>query len=212
MIIADKLMLYNKYINTFSFCTRLTTKLVKKETTRTTGKWVKEQLIFLGPTYVKIGQIVSNRTDIFPDYITHELSALQNDVPSFPYNDVKDIFASETSHPIEHYFESFEHIPFAAASIGQVHIAKLKKSRRKVVVKVQRPHIKTEFEKDFMILNDLFWIANIINNRTVNDIVNILNETITALYEEFDFENETNNILIFNKILEQNKNIRAQHQ
>tara|TARA_Y100000816_G_C26096602_1_gene580469 strand:- start:692 stop:2158 length:1467 start_codon:yes stop_codon:yes gene_type:complete len=207
MTIGEKLLLTNRYINTFKFCTQLADKIARKELNNQTGRWMKDQLVILGPTYVKLGQVISSRNDLFPDYITTELSELQNNVPGFEFSQVSEIFETETNDPLTTYFDHVEPKPIAAASIGQVHLATLKSNQKKVIIKVQRPNIQLQFEKDVLILNDLINLANFINSKTLNDIVSVIDETIQSLRKEFNFKNETENILIFNKLLYNNEEI-----
>lgn len=105
----------------------------------------------LGPTFVKLGQILSTRPDLVPVSLIHELSKLQDDVPPFPASQVTAIIESELSMSVADVFERFDTIPYAAASIGQVHRARFK-TGEEVIVKVQRPNIKQMIEVDLEIL------------------------------------------------------------
>jgi len=84
----------------------------------------------LGPTFVKLGQILSTRPDLIPLEYLKELSKLQDQVPSFPYEDVRETIKSETGKFPEEIFEHFDETPLAAASIGQVHKAALTMARK----------------------------------------------------------------------------------
>ena len=117
----------------------------------TTARRVRLAIEELGPTFVKLGQILSTRPDLIPLEYVQELSKLQDQVPSFPYEDVREIFKSETGKFPEEIFLRFEKTPLAAASIGQVHRAQLK-GGEEVVVKVQRPRIRRTIEVDLEIL------------------------------------------------------------
>ncbi|WP_094227722.1 ABC1 kinase family protein [Methanolobus psychrotolerans] len=108
----------------------------------------------LGPTYIKLGQILSVRQDLIPPEYTKELSKLQDDVQPFGIKEAETIIKEELGSSIEDLFEQFEEIPIAAASIGQVHRAKLK-SGEDVVVKVQRPGIGKIIEADLDILHSI---------------------------------------------------------
>ena len=92
----------------------------------------------LGPTYVKLGQVLSTRPDLIPTDFTQELSKLQDKVPPFSFDEAKKTVESEFSKPLEELFVFFSETPIAAASIGQVHKARLKDGEM-VAVKVQRP-------------------------------------------------------------------------
>jgi len=94
----------------------------------------------LGPTFVKLAQVLSNRPDILPEALIKELEKLQDRVSPFPFEEAKAIIEKEIGQPIEEMFDDFNPKPLASASIGQVHRARLKNGDE-VVVKVQRPHI-----------------------------------------------------------------------
>ena len=83
------------------------------------GAWTRDQLLDLGPTFVKLGQIVSTRGDLYPPEFTKELESLQDNVPPVDYDVVKDVVNLD-------YFAEFDQVPFKSASIGQVHRATLK--------------------------------------------------------------------------------------
>ena len=120
----------------------------------TPAERLREAFEELGPTFVKLGQILSTRPDLIPqDYIV-EFSKLQDHVPPFPYDNVKQIIQDELSKSPDEIFRHFEQIPIAAASIGQVHRATLKNGKE-VVVKVQRPDIQEEIEADIEIMMHL---------------------------------------------------------
>ncbi|UCG22745.1 MAG: hypothetical protein JSW55_11225, partial [Chloroflexota bacterium] len=105
----------------------------------------------LGPTYVKMGQIVSSRADVLPPDWAEEMDKLQSDVPPFPYENVVEILQDELNDRPEELYATFEVEPFAAASTAQVHKATLH-TGEEVVVKVQRPHIHTEVKADVGIM------------------------------------------------------------
>ena len=104
----------------------------------------------LGPTYVKLGQVLSTRPDLIPVDFTLELSKLQDKVPPFSFDEAKKTVESEFNKPLEELFVFFSETPIAAASIGQVHKARLKDGEM-VAVKVQRPGIKKIIEIDLEI-------------------------------------------------------------
>lgn len=104
----------------------------------------------LGPTFIKIGQILSTRTDLLPLDMINELSNLQDKIAPFPFEEVMRIIADEIA-PIDEIFSSFSEEPLAAASIGQVHRARLK-TGEEVVVKVRRPNVERTVEIDLEIL------------------------------------------------------------
>lgn len=104
----------------------------------------------LGPTFVKMGQILSTRPDLLPVEFIRELEKLQDNVPPFPHTEVEEIIQSELRAPLKEIFKSFEETPLASASLGQVHRAQLADGED-VVVKIQRPRIQKTIEVDLEI-------------------------------------------------------------
>ena len=153
----------------------------------------------LGPTFIKLGQILSVRPDLVPLDLCYELSKLQDRVPPFGYEDVKkQIKESFGSYP-DKIFASFDPVPFAAASLGQAHRAQLKTGEN-VVVKVQRPDIRKMIETDIDILYSLAQLAN----RYMQDIkffdpITIVDEFSKTITKEIDFTYEAHNIDKFRK-------------
>ncbi len=112
---------------------------------------VRMALEELGPTFIKFGQILSTRPDLIPIEYIKELSKLQDQVSPFSYEEVRKIIRSETGKWPEEIFQDFDKTPLAAASIGQVHKARLRDSED-VVIKVQRPNIHKTVEVDLEIM------------------------------------------------------------
>jgi len=102
---------------------------------------VRQAIEELGPTFVKLGQIVSTRPDLVPPVLMAELAKLQDDVPPAPWEAIREQVESELGMPLSESFVDFQREPLAAASLGQVHAAVLP-SGEEVVVKVQRPGIE----------------------------------------------------------------------
>lgn len=126
------------------------------------GERIRLVIEELGPAYIKIGQIASTRADIIPPDILRELEKLQENVPSFSFAEVREIIEEELGSPLEDIFSQFDEEVIAAASIGQVHRARLRATGEQVAVKVQRPRIKAMIETDLEILMDL---ATLTENR-----------------------------------------------
>ena len=121
---------------------------VPEMSTATRTRVVMEKL---GPTYVKLGQIVSSQANVLPDDWRLELDKLQNDVPPVPYEQVREQIIAELGAPPEDLYASFDEVPLAAASLGQVHAATLHDGR-KVAVKVQRPNLERQVKADLGVI------------------------------------------------------------
>ncbi len=112
----------------------------------------------LGPIFVKFGQALSTRRDLLPADLADELAKLQDRVPPFPVDEAKDIIARAYGRPAEEVFERFDDEPLAAASIAQVHTARLR-SGEEVVVKVVRPGVRARIERDLEVMYVLAQLA-----------------------------------------------------
>ncbi|MBD2210272.1 AarF/ABC1/UbiB kinase family protein [Calothrix sp. FACHB-156] len=155
--------------------------------------WIRNTLLDLGPTFIKVGQLFSTRADIFPIEYVEELAKLQDKVPAFSYEQVEAIIERELGKKIPELFQSFDPVPLAAASLGQVHKAVLYTGEA-VVVKVQRPGLKKLFEIDLQILKG---IARYFQNHPKwgrgRDWIGIYEECCRILWEEIDYLNEGRN-------------------
>ncbi|WP_347491439.1 AarF/UbiB family protein [Desulfoscipio sp. XC116] len=141
----------------------------------------------LGPTFIKLGQLLSTRSDIFTAAYIKELEKLQDKVPPVPFADISELLELELGQTQSQIFSHFNPMPLAAASIGQVHEARLINGRR-VAVKVQRPGIRANVEVDMEILYDL---AGLAERHTVwgkiYKFTEMVEEFEHILQEELDF-------------------------
>lgn len=155
---------------------------------------VRRTLEDLGPTYIKLGQLLSGRGDLLPPGFTEELAKLLDAAPAFPYEDVVRQIEAELGRPPEEIFTYFEREPIAAASIGQVHRAVLPNGDH-VVVKVQRPNIKQIVRAD---LDLLMRQAQFLEKRSEAarnyNLVEIVEELGYSLINELDYTFEAQNI------------------
>ena len=112
------------------------------------------RLVFeeLGPSFIKLGQLMSTRADIFPPEFIEEFKKLQDQVPPEPLNDIVAVIEDELKHPISELFKTFSSESIAAASVAQVHVAELF-SGEKVAVKIIRPGIRKKIEKDIRLMD-----------------------------------------------------------
>jgi len=172
-------------------------KLLKRR--KKQAKWIRESLLELGPTFIKVGQLFSTRADIFPAEYVEELAKLQDQVPAFTYQQTKEIIEEEFGKPLNQLFASFDPSPLAAASLGQVHKAKLHNGEE-VVVKVQRPGLKQLFTIDLAILKQITrYFQNHPRWGKGRDWLGIYDECYRILWEETDYLNEGKNADTFRR-------------
>ncbi|MDB9373815.1 ABC1 kinase family protein [Nodularia sphaerocarpa] len=161
--------------------------------------WIRNTLLDLGPTFIKVGQLFSTRADIFPGEYVEELAKLQDKVPAFSYEQVEASIEEELGKKIPELFQNFEPIPLAAASLGQVHKAVLH-SGESVVVKIQRPGLKQLFEIDLQILKGITrYFQNHPKWGRGRDWLGIYEECCRILWEEIDYLNEGRNADTFRR-------------
>lgn len=165
----------------------------------TPPKRVKLMLEELGPTFVKLGQILSIRPDIVPKEYIIELEKLQDEVPGFEFEKVKEQIEKELRRNINEVFSNFNENPIAAASIAQVHKAVLKNGQE-VVVKVQRPNIVQLIKTDLEILGHMAaLIEKHIPESKPYDPVGVVKEFSEAIKRELNFNKEARNMERFRK-------------
>jgi ubiquinone biosynthesis protein len=163
------------------------------------SKWEKMRLVCeeLGPTFIKFGQILSNRPDLIPFELVLEFEKLQDRVPPMPDHRVKEVVVSELKKDIDELFAWFDPHPFASASMAQVHKVTLHSGKR-VALKVQRPGIKDIILEDIKVM---YTIAEILENRIPSlksfDPVGLVKNFESSILKELDFINESINIQRF---------------
>ncbi len=157
------------------------------------GERLRLVLEALGTTAIKLGQVLSTRPDLLPPDMISELQKLQDRVPAFPFEQVRQQVEAELDQPLSRVFPEFQEEPLAAASIGQVHRARLV-TGEDVVVKVQRPGIEEVIRTDLEILRDL---ARLAQRRTqwgkIYSFVEMADEFARTLQEEMDYQSEARN-------------------
>ncbi len=157
------------------------------------GLKLRHTLQELGPTFIKLGQIVSSRRDSVPEEITTELAKLQDDVTSFPFEKVREIVEGELGDTLENLFADFNEEPLATASIGQVHVAHLFTGEQ-VAIKIRRPDIQPTIETDLEILHNLARLMedkfDWAKNYRLQDMIE---EFASSLRDELDYQVEGRN-------------------
>ncbi len=170
-----------------------------KKRTRKRAIWLRESLLQLGPTFIKVGQLLSTRADILPTESVEELSKLQDEVPAFTATRAKQIIELDLGKPIDEMFAYFDPTPLAAASLGQVHKAQLH-TGEEIVIKVQRPGLLKLFAIDLGILKRIAqYFQNHPKHGRGRDWVGIYEECSKILYQEADYLNEGRNADTFRR-------------
>jgi predicted unusual protein kinase regulating ubiquinone biosynthesis (AarF/ABC1/UbiB family) len=162
--------------------------------------FIRDGLLTLGPTFVKLGQVISTRTDVLPPTYTDVLKSLQDEVPAFSGARAKDIVSEELGKPTDEIFTDFSEEPLKAASLGQVHTAFYK--GKKVAIKVQRAGLKELFDVDLKNLRKLAVLLDKFDPKSDGadrDWVKIYEESARLLYLEIDYLNEADNCERFAK-------------
>jgi len=155
----DELLLSTKIFRPLRLLSYLTPGYWLRPKKLTRAMRIRLALEELGPIFIKFGQILSTRRDLLPDDIAIELAKLQDNVPPFHGDEARKIVEQAYERPVEEVFAQFDSTPLAAASIAQVHVARLHNGRE-VVVKILRPGIEASIHKDIELL---YFLANIAN-------------------------------------------------
>jgi predicted unusual protein kinase regulating ubiquinone biosynthesis (AarF/ABC1/UbiB family) len=155
----------------------------------------------LGPTFIKLGQLLSTRADLLPPAYLEALSRLQDQIEPFPYEEVDRIVSGELGVRISKAFGDFDPVPLAAASLAQVHRAHMRDGRA-VVVKVQRPNIREQIVEDLEALGEM---AQFLDSHTElgkrYDFANMQQGLRASLLRELDFKLEASNLVAFSENL-----------
>lgn len=171
-----------------------------------TGEKIRRAFEELGPTYVKLGQILSTRKDLLDQDIIDELSLLRDSVEPFDTDIAKEIFKEEIGLDIEKVFNEFNPTPIGAASIGQVYEAKLQNGED-VIIKIQRPNIESRIKSDLEILKGMVLAFKDGNKDSSIDVIQIIEEFQTQLIRELDYNFEAINAMKFRRMFENSREV-----
>ena len=182
-----------------------------KPETATLSVGERLRLVFeeLGPTYIKLGQVLANRPDLLPMEVVNELAKLMDAVPPFSYEEAEGVLVAELGGPVDSIFESLDKEPLAAASMAQVHRGVLK-TGEKVAVKVRRPGIRRSIAEDLDLLRAIAThFHTTIPEWSRFNLPGFIEEFGTTLNTEMDFVNEVSNIERFRRNFEEDPKITA---
>lgn len=170
--------------------------LMPADATVASPEELADDLEAMGPTYVKLGQILASRPDLLPEPYLQSLSRLHDQVKPFSFAEVEDIVTTELGVRISRAFSYFEQTPMAAASLGQVHRAALRDGRE-VVVKVQRPGIVPRIVEDFEVLGELGeWLDAHTEFGRRHRVRQVLEEFRLTIEQELDYRREAQNLIL----------------
>ncbi|QDZ21288.1 UbiB-like protein kinase [Chloropicon primus] len=172
--------------------------LYGNEAVKSRAAELRETLTYLGPSFIKAGQVLANRPDLIRADYMEELCVLQDDVPSFPDEEAFEIIERNLGRTIGETYSKISKEPVAAASLGQVYRATLKSTGEEVAVKVQRPGVLPTIEKDLVLFR---WLAGFLEDYSQRnlgcDAQLIVDEFGEKILEELDYNQEARNIQDF---------------
>lgn len=184
-----------KQIHVVTTFLELNTKLrIQKTPPKELGRWLANRVQHLGPTYVKIGQFISSRSDIFGEDFSEQFVNLRDQVPPMHKHESKKILSSIKSK--NNFIASIEESPLASASIGQVHKAKDSKGND-LLVKIKRSNIQDIVHKDLEFLRSLFTIAQLASVKNMTPTMTIFDDFEIFLKQEISFKLEQQNLVRF---------------
>ena len=160
-----------------------------------TGGELADDLEAMGPAFVKVGQLLSTRSDLLPPETLNELSRLQDAVEPFSYEEVERIVSEELGVRISKAFSRFDPAPVAAASLGQVHRAALRDGRE-VAVKVQRPNVREQILRDMETMEEIAGLLDRHSDQARRvGLVRMVEELRQSLLRELDYRLEAQNMI-----------------
>jgi len=172
------------------------------------AKRLTGRLAVLGPTLVKLAQLLSSRADILPEPYLSEISRLQDQVPPDQLAEVKAVIEAELEAPVAEVFQEFREEPIATASLGQVYRARV--NDQDVVVKVLRPGVEAVIALDLDIsFRLMFWLNILFPNHHVRGLTNVVREFSVRVRAEMDFRIEAQNIARFQSVFSGDRKVRA---
>jgi aarF domain-containing kinase len=164
---------------------------------------VRRAFEFLGPTFIKLGQVIASSPGLFPRRYADEFQHCLDRVPPFQLDRVKATIERELGKAIDQLFESFEDKPLGSASIAQVHGATLKADGQRVVIKVQRPKIERVVDADLWWMRRGAWVVSrLFKGARLANVQGVIRDFDRTIHEEIDFRRESANLEEFNRLMD----------
>jgi len=190
---VDKMLVDSDIVSSKKYFYILPWNWFRRKPVKNIPEKIRSMFEELGPVFVKLGQVISTRKDLLAEPIAKELSKLQDHVKPFPAEVSKSIVESELKSKITDIFQSFTTEPLASASIAQVHEAKLKDGSD-IIVKVVRPGIKKEIEKDLLLMKRIAkYLTSLSDEFRRMHLIEIVNDYEILVYDETDLIKEAAN-------------------
>ncbi len=163
---------------------------------------------YLGPTFIKLAQVLSARADVLPPVYIHELSTLQDQVPPNPVASIRQVIEEDLHTSLEELFESFEAVPLAAASLGQVHRAVYQ--GEEVAIKVLRPGVVDLVQIDLRVIFSILHLFHLFmpDSSFLRSLMTVITEFRRVIQEELNFTLEAHHVKIFQHNLQHEKFVR----
>ncbi len=185
----------NTFFKTFPFLKDTKRRKYKQLPDESVPKRIKNVLEELGPTYIKLGQMLSTRPDLVGIELAKELETLRDETSITPFDEIKKIIEEDLGKPIDEIYKNIDKIPLGSASIGQVHKGVLVENNQEVAIKVQKPHVEETIKTDLKIMKFLSEnIGRYINQTKVYNIPAILTEFERTIFKEIDYTEELINM------------------
>lgn len=194
-----------KIFKTIDKISQIKTRFQNKKITTKDCDWLKDTIQEMGPTYVKIGQFVSNRSDIFHNNIIKSLRELQDNVEPIKYDYVRNLI--QTEYPNKNgLIDKISIKPIASASISQVHKA-YSKDYKPYAVKIKRPDIDKEINDDIDSLLAVLKLMKISKMDNIDETIILVEDIKNVILEETNFKKEVEKIKLFNNFMKDNPNV-----
>ena len=179
---------------------------LSEEEHRERARDIVAKMADLGPTFIKLAQLLSSRADILPPVYVQELSSLQDRVPALPTERIEAVVEEELGRPAAEVFERFDAEPLASASLGQVHRARW--GGEEVVVKVLKPDIRGQVERDVRItLFFLGFLSQFLETHYLETMLTIVREFSVIVHEEMDFYQEAEHTRRLQEVLDRHETL-----